>query len=363
MVKGTNLSAAGFTQLSFPLPQTSSGVRVTFTPAGGGAAVDAYLVYLYNQSGVNQLAAILPSTVAAGNYNVTVTNSNGTSSPFATQVLNLKPGIITAASDGNGLAVVQNFISQSQLDIDRFTTFSASGFTFSPSKPGQVLIVWMTGLGPLPSGSDNTASAAVDFNASKRIRAVVGGREITPLYAGRAPGLAGADQVNFILPADVQTGCTVPFTVTVDGQTSNSTFIAIAATAAAAECVQQGFTTAQLRNFDQGGSITYGNFSLSQIQSTLPQVGTVKINSAGGSFTRLTGFQLNSASNFQVDTNTSGACTVIRVRGSSDQLRSSHGEGSRRRHGDVDRTGRVEPDHRCSVQQERRKLLLALPGV
>ena len=36
----------------------------------GGTATNAYLVYLYNQSGVNQLAAILPSTLAAGNYNV-----------------------------------------------------------------------------------------------------------------------------------------------------------------------------------------------------------------------------------------------------------------------------------------------------
>ena len=60
--------------MSFPLPQSSSGVKITFTPAAGGAGTDAYLVYLYNQGGVNQLAGVLPSTVAAGNYNVTVTN-------------------------------------------------------------------------------------------------------------------------------------------------------------------------------------------------------------------------------------------------------------------------------------------------
>ena len=57
VVKGTNLSASGFTQFSFPLPTSSSGVKITFTPAAGGAGTDAYLVYLYNQSGVNQLAA------------------------------------------------------------------------------------------------------------------------------------------------------------------------------------------------------------------------------------------------------------------------------------------------------------------
>src|SRR3984885_9855138 len=65
VVKGTNLSASGFFQFGFPLPTTSNGVQIAFTPAAGGTPTNAYLVYLYNQGGVNQLAAILPSTLAA----------------------------------------------------------------------------------------------------------------------------------------------------------------------------------------------------------------------------------------------------------------------------------------------------------
>src|SRR5258708_25864338 len=73
IVKGTNLSTSGYTPFAPPRPTVSSGgVKVTFTPAGGATGTDAYLVYLYNQSGVNQIAGILPSTVAVGNYNVTV---------------------------------------------------------------------------------------------------------------------------------------------------------------------------------------------------------------------------------------------------------------------------------------------------
>lgn len=249
--------------------------------------------------------------MAAGNYNVTVTNSNGTSGNFASQVVAQKPGIITANSGGTGLAVVQNFISQSQLDINRLTTFTGSGFTFSPAKPGQVLIVWMTGLGALPSGSDNTASPAVDFNGSKTIRVRVGGREITPLYAGRAPGLAGADQINFILPADTPTGCTVPFQVSEDGQLSNPTYIAIAPTAGADACVHPGYTTTQLRNLDQGGSITVGAFSLTSLQGTIPQVGTVKVNAIGGGFTKITGLTLDASE--QLAPTPNGACVVSRA--------------------------------------------------
>ena len=45
-----------------------------------------------------------------------------------------KLGLITADGSGTGLSVIQNFISQSQLDIDRFTTYAASGYTFSQAK-------------------------------------------------------------------------------------------------------------------------------------------------------------------------------------------------------------------------------------
>jgi hypothetical protein len=222
-----------------------------------------------------------------------------------------KIGLITADSSGSGLAVIQNYISASQLDIDRFTTFPASGYTFSPSKPGQVLIAWATGMGPV-TGGDNVASPGFDFNANGvNVKVIVGGVTITPLYAGRAPGLAGADQINFTLPADIPTGCTVSFQVSVNGVLSNPTFIAIAPNASADACVQPGYTTAQLQKFDQGATTTTGAFSLSQISTTVPQVGSVKINTAGGQFVKYTGFQLDALSQAQAQVSTSGACTVI----------------------------------------------------
>src|SRR5262249_41372175 len=103
IVKGSNLTAAGFTQFAPPRPQTSSGVKVTFTPVAGGAGSDAYLVYFFNQNGVNQIACILPSTVAVGNYNVTVTNGTA-SAPVLAQVVANKIGLFTQDSTGGGLA-------------------------------------------------------------------------------------------------------------------------------------------------------------------------------------------------------------------------------------------------------------------
>jgi uncharacterized protein (TIGR03437 family) len=321
VVKGTNLSAAGFTQFSFPLPTSSSGVKITFTPAAGGAGTDAYLVYLYNQSGVNQLAAVLPSSVAPGNYNVTVTNGTA-SAPAAVQVVQRKLGLITADSSGSGLAVIQNYISASQLDVERFTTFASSGFTFSPSKPGQVLIAWATGMGPV-TGGDNVASPGFDFNANGvTVRVIVGGVSITPLYAGRAPGLAGADQINFQLPANIPTGCTTSFQVSVNGVLSNPSFIAIAPNGSSDACVYPGFTTDQLKKFDNGGTYTTGYFGISSISiSTAGQ--TFKGNSASGGFYKFTGFQLSGASSYLSPV--PGACVVNHLTNTSGDSSGSSG--------------------------------------
>lgn len=313
VIKGANLSASGYTAMSFPLPVSSGGVSIKFAPAGTGASgqgTSAYLVYLYNQGGVNQLAAVLPSNLAAGTYDVAVTYNGMTGVLPGVRVVPRKPGLITADGSGSGLAVVQNYISATRLDIDRLTTFSAGGFTFSPSRPGQVVIAWATGLGPV-SGSDSTASPGFDFSANGvDVQAIVGGMKIKPLYAGRAPGLAGADQVNFLLPANVQTGCTVPFQLSVNGVLSNPTFIAIAPDANASACVQPGFTNAQLQAYDNGASFTTGYFGLTQFTSTVPQVGTVKINAASGAFTKYTGFQLAGLAQYQSQVTPSGACFV-----------------------------------------------------
>ncbi len=326
VVKGSNLAPSGFKQYGFPLPASSDGVKITFTPASGGSGVDAFLVYtcntdLYGCVGdKTQLAAVLPSSLAVGNYNVTVTNGTSISAPFAASVVQRKIGLLTQSTDGSGLATVQNYISPTQLDIDRFTSGNVGGYTISPAKPGQILIAWATGMGPV-TGGDNTPSPGYDFAANGvTVRVLVGGVSITPLYAGRAPGLAGADQINFELPNNVPTGCSVPFQVSVNGVLSNPTFISIAPNGSATACVSDAFTEAQLKQFDQGSSFTVGSFDLLSVSTTISGVGTYKSSSVSGGFAQFSGFKLDSAAQYQAAASGTGACYVSRIAGSEEQV-------------------------------------------
>jgi uncharacterized protein (TIGR03437 family) len=308
-VYGTNLTPTSPGLVAtFPRPTVVGGVKVTFTPVTGGAGTDTYLFYVGKQSGYDQINAILPSTVPTGNYNVTVTNGT-VSNQFLTPVVATKVGLFTQDQTGTGLAVVFNYISQSESDVNRLTTGTYNTLLSSPAKPGQTLVAWGTGIGAYAAGDNGTVSH--DFSTSEPILAIVGGISIPVAFAGLS-GIAAEDQINFTLPANIPTGCAVSLQISVNGVLSAVTYISIAPSSSATACVQPGYTTAQLQQLDNGGTITTGGFSLSQIAATVPSVGTEKIDSIGGSFTQLTAFQLAAASaNYSVIT--SGSCEVIRV--------------------------------------------------
>ncbi len=328
IVKGSNLAPSGFVQTGFPLPAaTSNGVGITFTPAAGGSGTAAYMIYTCNTAtygcvnNKTQLAAILPSTLAAGSYNVTVTSNGSTSAPFSASVVARKFEMFTQDSTGTGLAVVQNYVSASELDINRFTTGVISGITISPAKPNEPVIVWGTGMGGV-TFADNTGSPGYDFSKNGvNVQAIVGGVSVPVAYAGRTATLAGEDEVVFTLPATIPTGCTVSLQISVNGALSAPTFISIAPGANSSGCVQPGVTAAQLQSLDNGGTINFGGFGINQIQETVPSVGSIKVDSVSGGFNQITGFQLASAAQYTIFSAAStGACQVITVSGNGSVL-------------------------------------------
>jgi uncharacterized protein (TIGR03437 family) len=309
IVKGANLCPSGTTFYNVPRPTVGTdGVKITFTPTSGGSGTDALLWYEYNPSGTCQLAGILPSSIATGNYNVTVTNGS-VSAPVATTVVASKFTLFTQDNSGSGLATIQNFVSATEYDLNRFTSGSISGTPISPAHPGQAMIAYGTGMGPL-AGGDNSPSPAYDFSThGVTVQAIVGGMTLPVAYAGRA-GYAGEDQVNFTLPANVPTGCAVSLQISVDGKLSNSTFIAIAPDANSNACVAPNFTTSQLQALDNGGTFTVGSLVIDSFSETISGVsGTFA--SIGGGFIKYSGFQFATfASTGTSSTNTQGACTV-----------------------------------------------------
>jgi hypothetical protein len=93
------------------------------------------------------------------------------------------------------------------------------------TKPGDTLIIWGTGLGPI-TGSDATLPVQTDLGTP--IQVFVGGVQANVLYRGRSadPGL---DQINIAVPQGVTPGCNVSLVVQTGNLVSNITSISIAA--------------------------------------------------------------------------------------------------------------------------------------
>ena len=92
-----------------------------------------------------------------------------------------------------------------------------------PSNPlvrGQSLVIFATGLGAV------TQSGQL-FKTSAPVTVLLNGTELTTSYAGLAPGFIGLYQVNVTVPASTPPGSSIPLTLKVGGQQSNSVVVAL----------------------------------------------------------------------------------------------------------------------------------------
>ncbi len=319
VVKGSNLCSGLSTLATTPYTTAAmGGATVRLTPVAGGAPVDAYMVYCFNNGGNTQLAAELPSTTAAGDYNLIVTLNGTPSTPFKTTVVARKFGLMTQTSSGSGRTLLQNAVTSSQYDVNGYTTAPVPGFNFqrSPAKPLEFLIAWGTGLGAA-TGFDATAPpGGLDFIAQQSldVKAIVGGMEITPIYAGRSNLYPGLDNITFQLPANIPTGCNVTFQVRVAGQLSNLTTIAIAPNAQATTCTDPQYSPTTLSKLDAGGSVVAGYFNLTSFNSTINAGGqsvSVRVEGASGTFAKYTADTITQLPN--LGSPGSGACQVYQT--------------------------------------------------
>ena len=156
VVFGTNLAGDAILQApSLPLQTALGGVSIRFTPAAGGAPIDALMVYTTK----NQIAGLLPSSTAAGTYNVTVTYNSQTSAPGVAEVTARSVGIVTADSSGAGQAQAQIYYSATKWSLNRFATTKLGSFDTAVAHPGEVMVLWLTGLGADASSDLNGGTA------------------------------------------------------------------------------------------------------------------------------------------------------------------------------------------------------------
>ncbi|MBI4444033.1 MAG: hypothetical protein HY649_11760 [Acidobacteria bacterium] len=272
IVFGQNMGPASLVQVSsFPLP-TSQGLAGTSVKVTvGGTTVDAIMLYTL----AGQVAAVLPSNTPLGSGTVTVTYNNQTSNSAPVTVVRNSFGTFTLNQAGSGPGVIQNYNSAADAPFNTVT---------EAARPGQVVILWGTGLGPV---SGNEAGQALPGDmANVNARVLVGGREAAVQYRGRSGCCVGIDQVNFVVPQGVE-GCYVPVAIQIGNVVSNYASMAISSSGKV--CSDPGgFTTSELDAARASGSFRLGSVSLSRTILKFSEPGLpameFKTDSGGASF-------------------------------------------------------------------------------
>jgi uncharacterized protein (TIGR03437 family) len=186
------------------LPLTLNGATLSVTVAGVTVRPPIY----YTSPG--QIAALLPARTPIGTGTITVTHGGVASAPAPIQVVpaavgfNMYNGKLAVATDGATGALL---------------TFTNS------ATPGQVIVLWATGLGSDPADSDSVFSSSPNA-VNTPMELYVGGVHAAILYQGSA-GYPGVNQINITIPTGAPAGCWVPVAAITGAVVSNVVTIPI----------------------------------------------------------------------------------------------------------------------------------------
>lgn len=189
-----------------------AGTSVTFYPGGASTGISLPLYY----ASATQVAALMPSSAPAGGGNFTVTYNAHTSVPLTHGTVSNNLGIFTFDSTGQGPGIV-TYPDYSLVSAVKMPNCIGPGTAANPepyvscgaANPGDTLILWATGLGPV-TGSD-TASSALGQAINVPLSLYLGGVQMPISFQGRGCCF-GEDQIVFTIPMNVPvpTGCAVP---------------------------------------------------------------------------------------------------------------------------------------------------------
>jgi uncharacterized protein (TIGR03437 family) len=258
IVQGVSLGPASIAIAPTAFQSTTlSGTSVAVTV--GGTTVNAPMYYTSD----GQLAGLLPSNTPTGSGTLTVTYSGQTSSQASISVVSSNPGIFTIDSTGQGPGIV-TFADYSLVSAAKAANCGGPSSACGSANPGDTLILWATGLGPV-SGSDASGAGLGQNMPNVPLKLWLGGVQAPVVYQGRSGCCIGEDQIVFTVPNNVPTGCAVPLVIqigTTAGTISNSTVMPVATGSRNCTPSNAALASVNLEQAVMAGPVSYGNVKL-----------------------------------------------------------------------------------------------------
>jgi uncharacterized protein (TIGR03437 family) len=189
-VDGLNLAAGEQSASGFPLPTNLGGTSIRVMASGRtfDAIILSTPVFQFPDGFRPSVRAVLPSKTPPGDALLILTYNGRESTPFKIHVVSRDFGLY---------GLVQN--------LDEAGGVQENTFEHS-AKPGQLIGLWGTGLGPV--AGDEASGPLPAALTIPGLKVLVGGLAAKLVYAGRSGCCAGIDQIIVEVPRGVE-GCNV----------------------------------------------------------------------------------------------------------------------------------------------------------
>ncbi|MDX2033621.1 MAG: Ig-like domain-containing protein [Blastocatellia bacterium] len=180
---------------------STPGVQLPTQLAGTTVEVNGRRAGLFFVS-AGQINYQMPAATETGAANVVVKSGDGTISNGTVQIVQVAPSVFTANANGRGVpaATILRVKSNGQQSTEplyqyneQVARFVTKPIDLGPDGERIFLILFLTGV--RRANDDNG-----DGNVNESIRLLIGGNEITPIFAGRQADFVGLDQINAEIP-------------------------------------------------------------------------------------------------------------------------------------------------------------------
>ena len=188
-------------------PTTLRGTSVSI---GGRPAYVSYV-------SPGQVNVQVPDSLPAGQYDVVVQSSLGSSTPYKVTVADVQPGLYAPPSLLSGGKQYAGVI---------LADGSLAGLTSSKVRPGDTVTLYGIGFG---SVAPSLAAGEIVRNANSVVlplQVYFGDAAATVTYAGLAPGTLGLYQINVVVPG-VASGDTIPLSFKLNGASGAQTLYTV----------------------------------------------------------------------------------------------------------------------------------------
>ena len=281
IVQGSGLADAGAavlqdTQAAGGLPLTLNGASLTVVV--GGVTTHPALYY----TSAAQLGAVLPAATPLGAGTLTVTYRGTPSAPA--------PILVVASAIGfnhfNQIPIPAPYYNEN-VDIGVAQDLTGAVLTSIHSgSPGQIITLWITGLGADPGDSDTTYSSS-PHTVNTPLQIYLGGVLVTNIgYQGSA-GYPGVNIINLTIPASVPIGCYVPLVAVAGNVISNVVVFPIHP--GGGTCVEPSLGITGDQILQTPDTLRTGVLGVIQTNSTNSKGVLTVTNSAGVSFQKYAG--------------------------------------------------------------------------